>query len=65
MSEILPVKGVSLVGPLPPDIQHITTYSAAISTQSQNRTAAQALIKTFSDPQGAALLKAKGMQPAS
>jgi len=65
MSETLPVKGVSLVGPLPPDIQHITTYSAAISTQSQNRTAAQALIKTFSDPQGAALLKAKGMQPAS
>jgi molybdate transport system substrate-binding protein len=65
MSEILPVKGVSVVGPLPAEIQNITTYSAAISNQSQNRAAAQALIKTFSDPQGVALLKTKGMQPAS
>ncbi len=65
MSEILPVKGVALVGPLPAEIQNITTYSAAISAQSKNRAAAEALIKTFSGPQGAALLKAKGMQPAS
>lgn len=65
MSEILPVKGVSVVGPLPAEIQNITTYSAAISTQSKNRAAAQALIGVFADPKGVALLKAKGMQPAS
>ena len=64
-SEILPVKGVVLVGPLPAEIQNTTTYSAAIATQSQNHDAAQALIKAFANPQGAALLKAKGMQPAS
>jgi molybdate transport system substrate-binding protein len=65
MSEIIPVKGVTLVGPLPPEIQNTTTYSAAISANCANRDAAQALIRTFSDPQGAALLRAKGMQPAS
>ena len=65
MSEILPVKGVTLVGPLPAEIQNITTYSAAIAAKSTNREAAQALIKIFSGPQAAALLKAKGMQPAS
>lgn len=65
MSEILPVKGVSVVGPLPAEIQNITTYSAAISKQSQNRAAAQALIQVFSDPKGIALLRSKGMQPAS
>ncbi len=64
-SEILPVKGVVLVGPLPAEIQNTTTYSAAIATQSRNHDAAQALIKAFANPQGAALLKAKGMQPAS
>lgn len=65
VSEILPVKGVTYIGPLPADIQSITTYSAAISNGSQQRAAAHALIKAFSDPKGAALLKAKGMQPAS
>ena len=65
ISEIIPVKGVTFVGPLPAEIQNITTYSAAISTQSKNHDAAAALLKIFSNPQGAALLKAKGMQPAS
>jgi molybdate transport system substrate-binding protein len=65
ISEIIPVKGVTFVGPLPADIQNITTYSAAIAAQSKNHEAAEALIRIFSDPQGAALLKAKGMQPAS
>ena len=64
-SEIIPVKGVVLVGPLPAEIQNITTYAAAISAQSKQSEAAQALIKLFSSPQGTALLKTKGMQPAS
>jgi molybdate transport system substrate-binding protein len=65
MSEIVPVKGVTVVGPLPAEIQNITTYSAAISAQSKAADAAQALLKVLSGPQAAALLKAKGMQPAS
>jgi molybdate transport system substrate-binding protein len=43
ISEILPVKGVTLVGPLPRDLQKITTYSAALST----RTATPALARDF------------------
>lgn len=34
ISEILPVRGVKLVGPLPPDVQNVTTLVAAISTRS-------------------------------
>ena len=63
MSEIVPVKGVTLVGPLPAEVQNITTYSAAVSANSSNRGVAEALIRLFSDPKGAALLKTKGMQP--
>jgi molybdate transport system substrate-binding protein len=35
ISEILPVKGVKLVGPLPAEIQNYTTYAAAVGAQAQ------------------------------
>jgi molybdate transport system substrate-binding protein len=35
ISEIIPVKGVKLVGPLPPELQKYTTYVAAPVTQSR------------------------------
>ncbi|HEX5210502.1 MAG TPA: molybdate ABC transporter substrate-binding protein [Pseudolabrys sp.] len=63
-SEIIPVKGVVLVGPLPAEIQNTTTYAAAVSSQSQQKAAAQALINALTSPTAAAVLKAKGMEPA-
>jgi molybdate transport system substrate-binding protein len=65
ISEIMPVKGVTLVGPLPKEIQNTTTYAAGISATVQHKEAAQALIKMFSHPDAEATLKAKGMDPAS
>jgi molybdate transport system substrate-binding protein len=64
ISEIVPVKGVALVGPFPKEIQNITTYAAGLSASSQNKDAAQALIKTFSSPEAAAVLKSRGMDSA-
>jgi len=34
ISEILPVKGVTLVGPLPKEVQKVTTYSAGLAAKS-------------------------------
>lgn len=65
ISEIIPVKGAVLVGPLPKDIQNTTTYAAGLSASTQNKTAAQALIAMFSGPETAAVLKSKGMEPAN
>jgi molybdate transport system substrate-binding protein len=65
ISEIVPVKGTVLVGPLPPEIQHMTLYAAALSTAARDNPAAQALIKCFSSPAALALLKANGLAPAS
>ena len=65
ISEIMPVKGVTLVGPLPKEIQNTTIYAAGISATVQHKEAAQALIKMFSHPDAEATLKAKGMDPAS
>ena len=65
ISEIVPVKGAVLVGPLPKEIQNTTTYAAGLSASSQNRDGAQALIKMFSGPVAATVLKSKGMEPAN
>ena len=65
ISEIVPVKGVALVGPLPKEIQNTTTYAAGLSAAPQNKEAAQALIKVFSGSAAAAVLKSKGMDPAN
>jgi molybdate transport system substrate-binding protein len=61
ISEITPVKEVTLVGPLPREIQNYTTYAAGIASAARDRAAAQALIKTLVGPAAADVLKQKGM----
>jgi molybdate transport system substrate-binding protein len=62
ISEIVPVKGVALVGPLPAEIQNTTIYTAGISTAARDPAAAQALIDHLAGPAAAAVLKTKGME---
>jgi molybdate transport system substrate-binding protein len=50
ISEIVPVKGVTLVGPLPPDFQKITVYSAGLATRSPSPAAAKAFIAFLTRP---------------
>ncbi len=64
ISEIVPVKGAELVGPLPKDIQNTTIYAAGLGAAATNKEAALALIKAFAGPAAAAVLKSKGMEPA-
>ena len=62
ISEILPVKGVKLVGPLPAEIQNYTTYAAAVGTDAKQPDAARALIKLLTGPAAEGVLKARGME---
>jgi len=64
ISEILPVKGVTLVGPLPAEIQNYTVYAAGLGAQAKESDAAKALIKALTGPAAAEVLKSKGMEPA-
>lgn len=64
ISEILPVKGAVLVGPLPAAIQNFTVYSAGVSTGAASAAAASGLVKFLSGPHAIPIIKAKGMQPA-
>jgi molybdate transport system substrate-binding protein len=61
ISEILPSKEVTLVGPLPKEIQNYTTYSAGISLAVTDRQAAEALVQALAGPPAAEILAARGM----
>jgi molybdate transport system substrate-binding protein len=62
ISEIVPVKGVVLVGPLPAEIQNSTVYAVGLSTSAQDPSAAKALIDHLAGPAAEPILKAKGME---
>jgi len=62
ISEIIPVKGVTLVGPLPKGIQNYTTYTAAISSAAKESAAGQAFVTFAKGPEAAAVLKSIGME---
>jgi molybdate transport system substrate-binding protein len=64
ISEIVPVKGVTLVGPLPKEIQNTTVYAAGLSASTKEKEAAKQLIAYLSGADAAAVLKSKGMEPA-
>jgi molybdate transport system substrate-binding protein len=63
ISEILPHAGVTLVGPLPKEIQNYTAYAAGIAAGTQHADAAKTLIASLSGPSAQALFKSKGMEP--
>lgn len=52
MTEMLPVAGVTIVGPLPAELQKLTVYSAAVMKQARNPRDAKALIDYLAGPDG-------------
>jgi molybdate transport system substrate-binding protein len=64
ISEIVPVKEVTLVGPLPGEIQNYTVYAAGIGTAARDRDASTALIKALTAAPVADILRSKGMESA-
>ena len=62
VSEILPVKGLELLGPFPPEFQGYVRFSAAVGANSKNADAANALIKFLAGPDALSSIKARGME---
>ena len=62
ISEIVPVKGAILVGPLPAEVQNFTTYSAGLGAAARDTAAAKALIQFIAGPASGPILKTKGME---
>ncbi len=63
VTEILPVKGVTLVGPLPASMQGYVVYDAAVAADSGVPDAASQFVKFLSDPGVRDHWKAAGFEP--
>ncbi len=64
ISEIVGQGGVTLVGPLPAEIQNYTTYAVGISATAKDAEIAKAFIKVLTGPSAAAVLQKTGMEAA-
>ncbi len=63
--ELISVPGVELAGSLPGELQSITTFAIAIPTAARQPDAAKALIKYLQSAEAAAVMKARGLDPAA
>jgi molybdate transport system substrate-binding protein len=62
-SEIVPVAGAQLVGPLPGEFASMTVFTAGIGAVSESPDPANELIKFLTGPEAAGRFKAKGFEP--
>jgi molybdate transport system substrate-binding protein len=63
VSELVHVKGIDYLGPLPPDIQETTVFAAALHKAAAAPDAAKALVKFLSAPEAAPIIRKTGMEP--
>ena len=63
MSELIPVAGVTVVGPIPEDVQHITIFSAGIPISASQSAAAHELINYLASPKAWDALRKSGVEP--
>ncbi len=64
LSELMHLEGIDVVGPLPPAIQIVTTFSAAVCAASTQPDAARALLDHLASPETADAKRRLGMAPA-
>ena len=64
LSELMHVPGVDVIGPLPPEIQVMTVFSAAVCNASKCPEAARAFLFFLASPEGDAAKRRHGMEPA-
>jgi len=62
-SEIIPVAGAEVLGPLPGNLGSVTVFTAGIAAASKAPESSKAFIKFITGPDAAAVLKAKGFEP--
>jgi len=63
ITQIMTTPGVELVGPLPPEIQYYTVFTAGVSVDSKAPGAARDLIKFLTGPTAIPVIKSQGMEP--
>jgi len=63
ISELLPVSGIEIVGPLPAELQKLTVFSAGLFAGAKEPQVANALITMLTSAAAKPLYRRKGMEP--
>lgn len=63
LSELMNLPGIDVLGPLPPEIQIVTTFSAGLSVTSTRPDAVRALLDFMASPAAAPTKRSNGMEP--
>jgi len=63
ISELMPVAGIDIVGPLPDEVQKISVFAAGVFRAARNPDGARKLIAHLADPRLAPVLIRKGLEP--
>lgn len=65
LSELMHLEGITVLGPLPPAIQIITTFSAGVCSRTRHAEAVRAMLGFMNTPQAAEAKRRQGMDPAA
>lgn len=65
ISELKPIRGITLVGPIPAPEQQATMFSAGILEQSKHKEAAAGLLRFLTAPAAEGAIRDSGMEPAA
>jgi len=63
ISELLPVPGLEIVGPLPAELQKLTVFSAGLFVGASEPQVAKALVALLTSPSARTVYKRKGLEP--
>jgi ABC-type molybdate transport system substrate-binding protein len=64
ISELVTIEGIDYVGPLPDDVQRVSTFSAAFATGARSRAAARELIEFLASPALGPIVERYGLDQA-
>ena len=65
ISELKPIPGIALTGPLAPEVQRVTVFAAGVVAGSKVPDAARALIAYLASPKAADAVRESGMEPVT
>lgn len=62
VSELLPVRGIAHITPLPPELQKVSTFAAGIAASCPNQSLARMVIEFLASPRAADAIRNSGLQ---